>query len=109
MFSKNNIDNNQNNVFNYYPDDSSFYKNNNQQSQQSGLNFETLISILNNNSSPIKIIKNLSSNNPQLTQIMSIMNLMQPTQKKVKKTTTKISDCKYVSVKDYYSSKKEDS
>ena len=55
------------------------------------------------------LIKTLTSNNPQLSQIMNIMSAIQSKPTKTKKTTTKLSDCKYISVKDYYNSKKEDS
>ncbi len=108
MFNKNNNFSNQNNILNYYPDDNNFFKNENLISHNN-INFETLFSILNNNTNPMDLIKTLTSNNPQLSQIINIMSAIQSKPTKTKKTTTKLSDCKYISVKDYYNSKKEDS
>lgn len=103
----NNTYNRNENPPNYYPNDNAFYNeiNSNNNTNNNNFNLEKLLPIINGNSNPMDLIKNFTSSNPQLGQIFGLLNSMQKTTKKQKKTTTLKSDCNYTLVKDYYSNK----
>ena len=82
-------------IFSYYPKDVT------EQNPKSS-NFGNLLNLL-SSGNPSELLKALGGNNPQLAQIMSFLNnFNKPTNKK---TTTIKSDCKYVTVEEYYSKK----